>query len=306
MVSIRRLVAPPTFTPAGYGLLSVAELADDTADPHWRNGVEYQPVYCGTALNTAAVCVTGGLDKPALPGGRPIRAADPFAVYAWLNCAPVGYTPQEWQALTVQALTNNETAAVEAAFWTGAVSGGTLYPHLAANAAVTEGASGATQVVTLQTAAQILVTGTGTVDIVEGIGLLEGAIGACYGGVPVLHVPRAAVAAMAAWGLVIRDGPRLRTPTGALVAAGIGYPGTSPSGQAPAPGTAWLYATGAVKYWRGPVETTGVNPAEWLGRARNEQVLIAERTYVIGWDCCHVAVPVSLGGQITGTVGTYT
>jgi hypothetical protein len=52
------------------------------------------------------------------------------------------------------------------------------------------------------------------------------------------------------------------------------------------------------------VELTGSNPADWIGRARNDQVLVAERTYVIGWDCCHFAVPVQLGGDLTGAVGT--
>jgi hypothetical protein len=42
---------------------------------------------------------------------------------------------------------------------------------------------------------------------------------------------------------------------------------------------------------------------EALDRARNDVVLVAERTYVIGWDCCHFAVPVRLGGIPTGAVG---
>jgi hypothetical protein len=304
MVSMRRAAEPPVFTPAGYGLLSVAEPASDAADTHWRNGVQFQPTYCGVALDTAAVCVTGGVSKSALPNGIPIRGADPFGVYAWLDCSPVGYSPDQWRDMTTRALTNNEAAKVERVFWTGAVQGGTVYPHLAANTAVSEGTSGVGQVVSLQTAASVVVTGA--VDVVEAVGLLEGAMAGCYGGTPVIHVPRKAVAMLAAWGLVVRDGPRLRTPAGSLLAAGLGYPGTGPDGTDPAAGTGWLYATGAVKYWRSPVELTGQNPADWVGRAKNDQTLIAERTYVVGWDCCHFAVPVSLGGDITGTPGTFT
>jgi hypothetical protein len=304
MVSVRRAATPPVFTPAGYGLLSVAEAASDDTDLHWRNGVQYQPRYCGTVLNTASVCVTGGIAKQALPNGIPIRGADPFTVYAWLDCSPIGYTPAEWRALTTEALVNNEAAAVEAVVATGAVTGGTVYPHLAANAAVSEGTAGLGQQVTLQTAASVIVTGA--VDVVEAVGLLEGTMASCYGGVPTLHVPRKAVAHLAAWGLIQRDGPRLRTLAGSLVAAGLGYPGTAPDGSTPASGTSWFYATGAVKVWRSPVELTGSNPADWVGRARNDQTLIAERTYVVGWDCCHVAVPVALGGIITGTAGAAT
>lgn len=303
MVAIRKLVDPPAFNPAQFGLLSVAEINPDTSDQHWRNGVQFQPQFCGTALSTAAVCVTGGISKPQVADGLITRGADPFAVQAWLNCSPIGYTADTWRKATVAALLNNERVAVEQVFATGIVTGsGPIYPHLAANTAVDD-VTGIGQVVNLQTAAQVAVTGAG-VDIIEGVGLLEGAVAACYGGTPVLHVPVRAVAAMAAWGLVIRDGPQLRTPAGSLVAAGAGYAGIAPDGTTPAAGTAWLYATGAVKVWRSTVELTGSNPADWVGRARNDQVLVAERTYVIGWDCCHIGVPVIFGGDVTGTVGT--
>jgi hypothetical protein len=60
-----------------------------------------------------------------------------------------------------------------------------------------------------------------------------------------------------------------------------------------------MYATGAVFYFRGDVM---VNPrAESLDRSVNTVKMIAERTYVLGWDCCHFAVQTSLGGIPTGT-----
>jgi hypothetical protein len=301
-VSIRRLVDPPEFTLSRFGLLSVAEIVENAEDPHWRNGVEFQPQFCGTALTTAAVCVTGGATKPAVADGLTTRGATPFAVHAWLNCSPIGYSADEWRRLTVAALVNNEAAAVEAVFTSGVVPGDTVYPHLAANTAVNDSA-GVGQVVNLQTAATVVVTGAG-VDVVEGVGLLEEAMGGCYGGVPTLHVPRRAAATLAARGLLVEEGNRLRTKTGSLVAAGTGYTGPAPDGSALAPGVRWMYATGAVKVWRSTVELTGSNPADWIGRARNDQVLVAERVYVIGWDCCLFAVPVQFGGDVTGVVGT--
>lgn len=302
MVSIRRMATPPTFTPAGYGLLSVAEAAGDDQGSHWRNGVQFQPTYCGEALNTASVCVTGGVDKDPLPNGLTVRGADPFTVYAWLDCSPVGYTPDEWLTMTVDALRNNEAAAAERVFWTGEVEGGTVYPHLAADTAVTETGVGPT--VNLQTAASVVVTGA--VDIVEAVGALEGAMAGCYGGIPILHMTRETAAHADAHSLLRREGGQLRTLLGSRVVAGLGYPGTAPDGAEPAAGTAWMYATGAVKVWRGPIETTGRNPADWVGRATNDQVLIAERTMVFGWDCCHFAIPVSLGGTVTGAAGAAT
>jgi hypothetical protein len=305
MVLMYQTVEPPAFTPIDFGLLSVAEMDPNSTDgdQHWRNGVQYTPQFCGPALTTVAVCVTGGINKPSSGGGLPTRGAGPFAVYGWLDCSPVGYTADEWRRQTTLALVNNEADAVENVFATGLVAGGVVYPHLAANTTVADSSGG--QYVQLQSAASVVVTGAG-VDAVEGVGRLEGAIGACYGGTPVLHVPRAALADLSVKGLVIRDGNQLRTLGGSLVAAGTGYPGTAPDGSTPPSGTVWLYATGAVKIWRSNVELTGSNPADWIGRARNDQVLVAERTYVIGWDCCHFAVPVILGGAVAGTVGVAT
>lgn len=303
MVSMRQLATPPGFTPAGYGLLSVAEFAlDADIDGHWRNGVEYQPAFCGDALTTVAECVTGGVAKPAAAQGVTSRGADPFAVYAWLDCSPVGYTPEQWRQRTIDALLNNEARVVERVFATGTVTGGgPVYPHLASDTAVDDG-TGLGPPISLQTAASVIVTGA--VDVVEAVGALEGALGGCYGGTPVLHVPRSALAHLAAEHQVMRDGPRLRTIGGSLVAAGAGYPGTAPDGSQPADGVVWFYATGAVKVWRGQVETTGANPADYIGRAKNDTVLVAERVYVIGWDCCHYAIPVRLGGAATGDVGS--
>jgi len=302
MVSLRTTAEPPAFTPGSrYGLLSVAEPADD-GGAHWRNGVQFTPRLCGTALTTGSVCVTAGAVKPATADGIPTRGADPFAVYAWVDCSPVGYTPEAWRRITTEALLSNESYAVERVFATGVVAGGTVYPHLAADTDVYEGDL---QTVQLQTAATIAVTGGG-VDIVEAVGILEARMGACYGGIPVLHAPLEAVAHLANKNLLVRDGPRLRTFAGSYIAAGRGYPGTAPDGSTPPAGVRWLYATGAVKVWRSGIELTGTNPAEWIGRARNDQVLIAERTYVIGWDCCHFAVPAVLGGDITGTPGVAT
>jgi hypothetical protein len=81
-----------------------------------------------------------------------------------------------------------------------------------------------------------------------------------------------------------------------LVAAGAGYPGTSPAGAAPATGESWIYATGAVTMRRGDIKTFTLS--ESINRGNNTIEMIAERTYVLGWDCCHFAILVDIGVPI--------
>jgi hypothetical protein len=259
-------------------------------------GVRFEPDACTPAQVTIEVCPATGSPEAKVPTGVwETRAANPFTVYSMPVCGPVGNW-DEYEARVVAALTNGEARAVEFEFWTG--TRGTL-PHLAEDTGVTGSPFPGT--VEIEQTAAVTITGS-PVDIVEGVGLLEGALAECYGHEGVLHVPPEALAHLTSQTLVTKDGVRLRSPAGHLVAAGAGYPGTAPDGSGPTGGVFWLYATGAVAVRRGPIQVT--RPlVEALDRARNDVVLVAERTYVIGWDCCHFAVPVRLGGIPTGAVG---
>jgi hypothetical protein len=223
--------------------------------------------------------------------------SNPFTVYTMPVCAPVG-NYADYQQRVTNTLVAGEARAVEREFWTGAH--GTM-PHLAASAAVT--GSGFDGGVIVQTAASIL-TG-GPVDVVEAMSMLEQALATCYGNEGVIHVPPLAVAQLMHKGIVRVDGTRLRSPMGHLVAAGAGYPGTSPDGVAPSVNGWWLYATGAVTMRRTQVEVTST-AAQAVDRAKNDMWLVAERTYVLGWDCCHFAVQARLGGDVSGTAGAPT
>lgn len=303
-VSPRQIVAPPAPTPLGYGLLDSGLFAspEEVAAEHWKLGVQTQPGYCGPAGSLVGTCTTGiGVTKTALPNDMTIRGADPFTVYAWINCGPVG-APEQWQRDTaIRALTQGEQFAVERVFWTGAPTlGGTVRPHLAHLAAAVFEGGGLEQRVLLQPQASVVTTGT-AVDVTEAIGLLEEAMGGCYGGTPTLHVPRAAIAHLSANDLIRSTGQQLRTMADSLVIAGVGYPRTGPDGAAPPPGQGWFFATGTPKIWRETNPRLVSNFGEAVNRSINDLVLIAERTYVIIWDCCLFAAQVSLGGTITGT-----
>ena len=288
------LVDPPRRQPMPFGIFTVVEERPVT-DPHFLLGVEYRPL-CGGSGTTFDYCVTGGPAPAFAPtAARTMRAATPFTVYSEVVCS----TLDGWEIANddaVDILKATEQYQVERALWTGQVAGfdDLMYPHLAENTAIiTPLVVGGLQL-TLQTSA-VAVTGT-PVSAATGIGLLEGALGACYDGVGVLHVPETAIPALANLNMIFRDGKNLRTHNGNLVVAGAGYTGSSPAGALASAGTTWMYATGQFFMYRGPIKTFARETE--LNRTNDTMTAIAQRTYVLGWDCCHFAVQIN-----TGSVG---
>lgn len=299
MAGPRLVVDPPAFTPQPYGLLSVVQPVVTGDNTHWQNGITWQsrclsPM--GNATYDECIVVTGSGEAPPEPSAKTdtvnltLRGATPFTAYAKFDCAPVGNG--DAAKIANDALTVSESWQVEHAFWAGIVDGKTVvFPHLAANATINDAQSAM-----LQSPASVVVTGA-AVDIVTGLGLLEAALGDCYNGVGVVHVPLKVLPTLDAWGLVKANNGVLKTLNGNLVAVGAGYPGTSPAGAAPASGEAWIYATGAVTMRRSDIKTFTLS--ESINRGTNTIEMIAERTYVLGWDCCHVAILVDIGVSVT-------
>lgn len=299
MAGPRLIVNAPTFTPSPYGLLSVAQQV--TADgPHWQNGITWQArclVPMGRSTYDECIVVTGSGESPPEPSAKTdmvdltYRGATPFTAFAKFDCSLAGM--DEALKIASDALAQSESWQVERAFWTGfADSTPVVFPHLAANAEVLDAQS-----IELQSPASVVVTGA-AVDVATGLGLLEAALADCYNGVGVIHVPVKALPTLQAHNLVVAQSGKLRTLNGNLIAVGGGYPGTSPSGAAPATDEAWLYATGAVFMYRSDVQIPA-DKISSVNRTTNTREMIAERTYVLGWDCCHHAVLVDLGVPIT-------
>jgi hypothetical protein len=307
----RNYVDAPAFSTLPFGLLTaLPEYIRSPTDPHWQAGVNYESI-CGTSSTTYDDClvVTGsGIGQPVPPSpakadtGTDLikRGATAFTVYTEVDCSAPGFWERAEDVVGV-AITRNEEFQVEQAFWTGVAGGQTaVFPHLAANAQILDESS-----ILIQTAAT-QVSGGATFDIVEGLGRLEAAIAGCYDGVAIIHVPMSLNPAMVSNFLIARDGPRYRTANGNIVVFGAGYrgtPPTDPSGTVPA-NSAWIYATGSLFIYRSGV--TVFPRQESIDRAENTVKAIAERTYVIGWDCCHYAVQISLGGYPTGVSGAAT
>lgn len=299
MAGPRLIVNPPTFTPSPYGLLSVAQQV--TADgPHWQNGITWQTrclVPMGRSTYDECIVVTGSGGPPPEPSAKTdvvdltYRGATPFTAYAKFDCSLAGM--DDALKIANDALAQSESWQVERAFWTGLVDGRVVvFPHLAATTSILDA-----QGVELQDPTSIVVTGA-AVDVATGLGLLEAALADCYNGVGVIHIPVKLLPTLQAWGLVVAQNGKLKTLNGNLVAVGGGYPGTSPSGVSPATGEAWMYATGAVFMYRGDVQVPS-DKVSSINRTTNTREMIAERTYVLGWDCCQHAVLVDLGVPIT-------
>lgn len=300
----RRITAPAPYKALPFNLLSAVNWIPDP-DLHYGMGMQWQPLCPGGGSTFDGCIVSGGGTPPskAANASLGLRGSTPFTVYTEVDCSTPGWWDNAQDRSEI-ALSQVEAYVVENVFWTGTVNGiaNAEYPHLAANTVVTEASTSTGPTLTLQTAATT-VTGA-VVDVVEGLGLLEQALADCYkGGTGVIHLTQAALPHLAANHLIERDGAVYRTANGNLVVPGGGYRGTSPAGATPAAGYTWMYATGPVFGWRGPVRVLGT-PEQRLDRTINTVKTIVERDYTLGWDCCHLAVQVSLGGVITGTPGS--
>jgi hypothetical protein len=214
------------------------------------------------------------------------RGATPFTVYAQFDCSPVGLDRARDKA--EEALARGESYQIERAFWTGQAAGtnNIAFPHLAHTGQEIPDAQG----ILLQSP---VVTGGGAYPITQGLGVLEGLMADCLNGQGVVHVPPRVLPKLAGAMAVTARGGTLTTSNGNLIAVGNGYPGTSPLGQAAATGEAWIYGTGPVVVYRSEPQFSRYG-AETLDRTENTIRLLAERTALVAWDCCHFAVLINL------------
>lgn len=280
-------VSSPSFTPAPFGLMSVADQPDDDNAARGK-GALIRPELCDPANVYVDVCPPAARPaKEAMEGG--FRASDPITLYAREDCSTVGVTLDEAKRRVGTVLTNGEGRTLERLFWTGG-AGAAIHPHLAHAAAPVEVTTlGVTAV--LQPQATI-VDGTG-LRPAEALRALESALGDCYGGLGVIHMPKGDASYLG--DRLGVDGSRLVTKVGTRVAAGAGYPGTSAAGVDPDADQSWWFATGSVAVRRTPVRFPASSESEVVDRAVNTRTLIAERQYTIVWDCCLLAVLVDFG-----------
>jgi len=303
MAGPRVVVPGPSFTPLPYSLWDAVQ-KPTAADNHWQNGITWVD-RCGNGdtLYEECIAVTGSGGSPTAQASmasnitQTNRGATPFACYAEFDCSPVGLA--DAQTIADDSLDKIRNFQLERAFWsgtagktkTGNVAQTTVFPHLAANATLTDPND---STITLQPVANMSASGGATTDVADGLGQLQGALASAYHGVGVIHIPTAALPTFVAWDLVEeRADGGLYTATGNRVVVGHGYPGTSPAGAAPAAGTTWIYGTGAVFGYQASVEMGSLN--ELFDRSENTHHMVAQQVYVLGFECALYATQVQLG-----------
>lgn len=298
----RAIVEQSSFEPLPYGLLSVATDRSASAPNHWAAGVTWDE-HCPAGSSTFDRCLVLARDgstestttapTPASKGQSDSttyrsRGAVPFTVVYELDCSTPGFWDQS-ERRAREGLVRDESRQVEAVLSqgvTGASSTAVVWPHLAADTALVD-----TTGAILQLPATTPLSGTAT-DIVSAVRFLERGLASCYGGVGVIHVPAEVFTIMDTEDLVRRDGGALYSPGGHRISVGAGYTGGAPDGSTDED-EPWIYGTGPVWFYRGDV--TVFDRGDSLDRSVNTVQAIAERTYVVGYDCCLFGVAVDLG-----------
>jgi hypothetical protein len=265
--------------PLPYGLFSVAEL-HEMDNGHWGQGVEWEPQPCGPASvwGCPTCAQNNALSAPnkTTTTGVALRQGFPFTVYGSFQCSPIG----NWDRAYTRAeemLRNGEERAVEGELGSGS--------HI--------------QSPSLAAASSIDVTPTpGTpVTVTQGMAILEQYIGANAPGEGVILASRREATIAASVHLVHPNDAhtqlitKLDTPVAAL--GGYNFR-TGPNGVAAGAGQAWIFALGsAPRVWRGPVFNNPDSREQALRTSNNNLIVLAERNYVVGFDCFAVGVLVA-------------
>lgn len=308
MANRRQEMTPPIPAPSPYGLLTVASELPGTS--HWELGTTWQEI-CPEGSRTYDQCLdpdaadsdsppTSGVPKPEFEAVH-LRGAAPFTVYTRFNCPAVGFGEDGLQDLTERALNRVSSFQVEQAFATGTASGDqVVFPFLQSDTQQTEDIYPGDDAVILAQAADVLTTDL--VDPVEAIGRVEGALAECYKAQGVIHVPTGLLASLVAFEVATLRNGRYVSPAGHLYAVGDGYPGAAPDGTE-TEGQVNIYGTGQVWYHRSGVRSFPLD--ETLDRTQNSVLTLAERTYLVGYECCLFTIPVTLGGVVSGAFDAF-
>lgn len=254
-----------------YGLFTVARGPLELTRHGRDGGYTWQSLDCGTAEGYEIACLP---ELAAKESGLPPEGinATPFAVYARLNCAPVGHSPdspEEFASMVSQRLAFTEQTAVEEIF-SAELFGQS--PGLANNAAAVDVGP--------------------AIDATEALAQLEDAYYQVAGTVGTIHVPHVYAPFLMADSQLVKENGIWRTAAGSMVSIGQ-YLGWGPNGVPPAVGTVWLYITGPVTVWRS--SQAFISPIEGaLDRTTNQVDMLAEREYVVGFSCGPFATQVTL------------
>lgn len=264
--------APPALPAAAGSLLAAAHTPD------------VQELRQGTRYALDAVPVTGWdgwvggcvpvVVSPAVEDAQPgqIVAAHPFTIQVMDSAPLFSRTPGELADRAAALCDAVTSAAVAREFWAAEIAT-TASWTVAAESNSWTGEPRLTGATDLNSA--------GALSVQKAIGVLEEWLRGHHGaGVGCIHATPAAVPSLADGAELRREGNLILTTLDTRVVADGGSPGTSPTGDDPASGEAWLYATARPVILRSPI-TSDTDPAALIDRAVNQATALAARTAVI-------------------------
>lgn len=212
--------------------------------------------------NTAVVSVTKTF------GSSSFQDAFTFAAYAGQVCKGIGYDQGSLDELRSTFEANESVAVEKALMQQRFVQNGVIWA-----------------------APPDLTPAGGAVQPEVGLAILEGHASGNYAGVPTIHAPRSIGSLLLTRAAIERSGNVLLSKQGSKVASGGGYEAAnqSPAGVAAPAGEKWVYASGEVSVYRGPVEAHNQ-----MDRSTNELFSLVERQYTVAVDCYTAAVRVKV------------
>jgi hypothetical protein len=227
-------------------------------DEHWRLGVQWQSQACSTTKATTGPCIDPEVEPLTPDAYCSVSQFEPFTVYAYNDDAIPGHTLEQHRDNAVARLVATEQRTAEEQFFAAVMGSGLTVTDL--------------------TGAPLGVA----------LGFVEQNLATNYGGQGVIHMSRHLATIL--WEYLEVQGGRLVTKLGTPVIAGAGY-GNNP---VPPVNEGHIVGTGPVVIYRGDVDTreTANNTS------RNQVSYIAQRDYVVGWDCFATAAKVNLDPSI--------
>jgi hypothetical protein len=273
---------PPAVQARPYGLRAVlrtlGSLVDEPDDNHWFNGVIWEYLTCAPASGVGPDCDTPlGIPKTFERHDTVTDDSTPFALYGSYDCSPMGRPFNEAIERASAQLAMHEDFGIEKTIWDGSLNN-TPVIMSSATENLTPGS-----------------TGTGTEDGTPttptgAISILEQFADENYGGLGLIHIPRATVPFFVAQDQLEKADGIIRTFLEHPVAAGSGYVvNTGPAGNEAPAAVAWAAITPLPKLFRSKEIGTDRQALDTLDRATNDSLAIAERLYVAQWDGCPVA-----------------
>lgn len=254
------LVEAPAAVPYRFGLFSqvaprVADTQGISSDDHWRLGVRWVSQACALAKTTTGKCIDDGVQPLTPDDFCSVSEFDPFTVYAFNDGQVVGFSLAEARQNAVDRLTNGEQTAAETHLWN-----------------------------LMTTAVTGNITDLTAHEVLYGLGYVEQTLAEKYGGQGVIHMSRLAATLLSHD--LHTEGGRLFTVMGTPVIAGGGYDALGEG----VPSTGLIFGTGPLALYRGDVDTN----ENAVNRDINHVSIVAQRDYVLGWDCVAVAAEVTL------------